>query len=291
MNTPKTKYLSYTNAVESYGSAQTSRSAPKQRTKATRVVQPDIFKESAWMKTQPQPPQQGRRDTSTRTSKTIGAKTASIYKASPSTHSSYKAKKKKSRSVDIEKMIMTNINECKAKLTQCNKRINSQQDLARVPVMMVLGNFLTKMYGDYNNHVLRISLFRWRKYTNLLRQKEHCIKQTAKTIKSMAQGKCDRVCHIAVTPTVSAALITCCSSELEIVRKYIAAATETIEFAINNTKNQEAVTDTGATKIQRWYRSRSMHKMSADLSFDERGSLFGLPDLTKYNSKYSLLKK
>lgn len=292
MNTPNTKYLGYTNAVESYGSAETNRSAQKQKTKASHDIQPYIVKETARMKTNPQPPQQGRRATTTRKSKkTIGAKTECIYKSSPSNPSSYKAKKNKSRSINIEKKILANINECKAKLTQCNKRMKSQQDLAQVPVIMVLRNFLMKMYGDNKNHFLRISLFRWRQHTTLLRQTEYCIKQTAKTIKSMAQGMCDGVCHIAVMPTRYAALMTCYSYELEIVSSSIAAATVKIESMIKDKKNQEAVTGNDATKIQRWYRARSMHKISVDFTFYARGSILCLPNLTKYNSKYSSLKK
>eukprot|EP00804_Cyclotella_cryptica_P030853 CCRYP_018352-RA/>CCRYP_018352-RA protein AED:0.43 eAED:0.43 QI:55/1/1/1/0/0.5/2/221/100 len=77
----------------------------------------------------------------------------------------------------------------------------------------------------------------------------------------------------------------------EIVRNSIAIAAEHIELTIKDTKNQEDSIENDASKIQRWYRSRSMYKMSADYSLDARGSLFRLPDLTKYNSKYSGLKK
>jgi hypothetical protein len=181
-----TRLSSFAKASEAYGGCsshghRSSRSVGKSRaTISAQMYAPGMPSRPSL--------QHAKRSKSTRITANMMMSTKT-YSASPSMPSSYRAKRQISPPIDLEKSMRANIDEYKAKLSKCNSRIQSQQHLVKVPVIRALRNMVRKLYEADQSH-LRIALLRWKSYTDELRQQELRVKQLARTIKSLASGKC-----------------------------------------------------------------------------------------------------
>jgi len=185
----------------------------------------------------------------------ISRKTIDVYKACPSSPSSYRAKKQKSQSIDLEQSrleIEKNIENFKSQLTKSNELI--QQLIVRVPAMPILRNLIRKLY-EADHYFMQLAFMKWRHYADDLRQHEKRVRRTANLVKTIAK---------------------------ELVRNTITIGFKQVELEIKGRISASSTTN-AESHLERWNRSKSMYNMTSD--FEPRGSIFQLPNLAKHKSK------